>query len=131
MKVYSINDSTNVRDNNYVNNGFFINNVFVRIYGKNKLLGNVLKVLDDYFYEEDKVANAIISKTMRLGGVGQDVLVKQGVAQLSDTINQKAIEEAKKRKYYKWYLIELDKSLGFGIAGRKRYVREDVVKLVK
>lgn len=131
MKVYSINDSTNVRDNNYVNNGFFINNVFVRIYGKNKLLGKVLKVVDDYFYEEDMAGNAIISKTMRLGGVGQDPLVKQGVGQLIDTINKKAKEEAKKRKYYKWYLIELDKSLGFGIAGRKRYVREDVVKLVK
>lgn len=131
MKVYSINDSTNVRDNNYVNNGFFINNVFVRIYGKNKLLGKVIKVVDDYYYQEDKSGNSIISKTMRLKGVGDDAILKQGVAQLSDTINQQAVEESKKRKYYKWYLIELDKSLGFGIAGRNKYVREDVVKLVK
>ena len=130
MKVYSINDSTNVRDNNYVNNGFFINNVFVRVYGKNKLLGKVIKVVNDYFYEEDKIGDKILDKSVRLA-VGQNPLVKQGVGQLSDSLNKIAKENVKKRTYYKWYLIEMDKSLGLGIAGRNKYVREDVVKLVK
>jgi|LakMenE18May11ns_1017448.scaffolds.fasta_scaffold9858692_3 hypothetical protein len=130
MKVYSINDSTNVRDNNYVNNGFFINNVFVRVYGKNKLLGKVIKVVNDYFYEEDKIGDKILDKSVRLA-VGQNLLVKQGVGQLSDSLNKIAKENVKKRTYYKWYLIEMDKSLGLGIAGRNKYVREDVVKLVK
>ena len=136
MKVYSINDSTNVRDNNYVNNGFFINNVFVRIYGKNKLLGKVIKVVDDYWYEEDKRLGKILDKSVRMA-VGQDALVAQSVGQVSDTIKKNAPQEKwaqdknNGRKYYKWYLIELDKSLGFGIAGRNKYVREDVVKLVK
>jgi hypothetical protein len=63
--------------------------------------------------------------------VGQNLLVKQGVGQLSDSLNKIAKENVKKRTYYKWYLIEMDKSLGLGIAGRNKYVREDVVKLVK
>ena len=89
MKVYSINDSTNVRDNNYVNNGFFINNVFVRIYGKNKLLGKVIKVVDDYWYEEDKRLGKILDKSVRMA-VGQDALVAQSVGQVSDTIKKNA-----------------------------------------
>ena len=126
MKVYTIYETTQIRDNNYVNNGFFINNIFTRVYGKNKLIGKIVKVVDDYWYSQDKSNDSAISNdAMNL--VTADPLLKQSVNQVNDSILNSA--KSKPRKYHKWYLVELDNSLGYG--NSKKYVRSDVVRVSK
>lgn len=127
MRVFTIYETTQIRNNNWVNNGFFINNIFARIYGKNKVLGRVIKVVNDYWYEADKpILNDEFKKT--IGRISKDPLVTQAVSQSADTINNLTGKPAKK-KYYRWYLIELDDTLPYGRV--RKYVREDVVRLSK
>jgi len=126
MKVYSINETTNIRNNNWVNNGFFINNIYIRVYGKNKYLGKVIQVL-----AEDKKIADMGNVNNRLVGVTQDPILKKSVEQVNDSIQQLAKSDSKGRKYYKWYLIQLGDGLGGLTSGQRKYVREDVVRVVR
>jgi hypothetical protein len=126
MKVFTISETTQIRDNNYVNNGFFINNIFTRVYGKNKLIGKIIKVVNDYWYSRDKPESLIVSQDA-LNVVTSDPIVRAGVSQVNDSILN--MTKSKARKYYKWYLVELDSSLGYG--NTRKYVRSDVVKVTK
>ena len=127
MRVFTIYETTQIRNNNWVNNGFFINNIFARIYGKNKVLGRVIKVVNDYWFEADKpILDDEFKKTVRT--ISKDPLVSQAVSQSADTINNFTGKQPRK-KYYKWYLIELDDTLPYGRV--RKYVREDVVRLSK
>jgi hypothetical protein len=131
MKVYSINETTNIRNNNWVNNGFFINNIYIRVYGKNKYLGKVIRVVDDYWLAEDKKIADMGNVNNRLVGVTQDPILKKSVEQVNDSIQQLAKSDSKGRKYYKWYLIQLGDGLGGLTSGQRKYVREDVVRVVR
>ena len=126
MKVFTISETTQIRDNNYVNNGFFINNIFTRVYGKNKLIGKIIKVVNDYWYSRDK-SNSIGVSNEALKLVTPDPILRMSVIQANDSI--KDMTKTKGRKYYKWYLVELDSSLGYG--NTKKYVRADVVRVTK
>ena len=126
MKVFTISETTQIRDNNYVNNGFFINNIFTRVYGKNKLIGKIIKVVNDYWYSRDKPDAPIVSEEA-LKLVTSDPIVRAGASQINDSILN--MTKTKGRKYYKWYLVELDSSLGYG--NTKKYVRADVVRVTK
>lgn len=126
MKVFTISETTQIRDNNYVNNGFFINNIFTRVYGKNKLIGKIIKVVNDYWYSRDN-SNAIGVSDDALSLVTSDPIVRAGASQINDSILN--MTKTKGRKYYKWYLVELDSSLGYG--NTRKYVRSDVVKVTK
>lgn len=126
MKVFTISETTQIRDNNYVNNGFFINNIFTRVYGKNKLIGKIIKVVNDYWYSRDN-SNAIGVSDDALSLVTSDPIVRAGAFQINDSILN--MTKTKGRKYYKWYLVELDSSLGYG--NTRKYVRSDVVKVTK
>lgn len=126
MKVFTISETTQIRDNNYVNNGFFINNIFTRVYGKNKLIGKIIKVVNDYWYSRDN-SNAIGVSDDALKLVTSDPIVRAGASQINDSILN--MTKTKGRKYYKWYLVELDSSLGYG--NTRKYVRSDVVKVTK
>ena len=126
MKVFTISETTQIRDNNYVNNGFFINNIFTRVYGKNKLIGKIIKVVNDYWYSRDN-SNAIGVSDDALNLVTSDPIVRAGASQINDSILN--MTKTKGRKYYKWYLVELDSSLGYG--NTRKYVRSDVVKVTK
>lgn len=126
MKVFTISETTQIRDNNYVNNGFFINNIFTRVYGKNKLIGKIIKVVNDYWYSRDN-SNAIGVSDDALNVVTQDPILRMGISQVNDSILN--MTKTKGRKYYKWYLVELDSSLGYG--NTRKYVRSDVVKVTK
>lgn len=126
MKVFTIAETTQIRDNNYVNNGFFINNIFTRVYGKNKLIGKIIKVVNDYWYTKDKPEATVVSEdAIKL--VTNDPLIQAGVNQVNDSILN--MSKSKARKYYKWYLVELDSSLGYG--NTRKYVRSDVVRVTK
>jgi hypothetical protein len=131
MKVYSINETTNIRNNNWVNNGFFINNIYIRVYGKNKYLGKVIQVVDDYWLAEDKKMGDVGNVNNRLVGVTKDPILKKSVEQVNDSIQQLAKSDSKGRKYYKWYLIQLGDGLGGLTSGQRKYVREDVVRVVR
>ena len=126
MKVFTISETTQIRDNNYVNNGFFINNIFTRVYGKNKLIGKIIKVVNDYWYSRDN-SNAIGVSDDALKLVTSDAILHAGASQINDSILN--MTKSKGRKYYKWYLVELDSSLGYG--NTRKYVRSDVVKVTK
>jgi len=127
MRVFTIYETTQIRNNNWVNNGFFINNIFTRIYGKNKVLGRIIKVVNDYWLEADKpILGDEFKKTIRT--ISNDPLVTQAISQSADTINNLTWKKPRK-KYYRWYLIELDDSLGYGRV--RKYVREDVVRVSK
>jgi len=126
MKVFTISETTQIRDNNYVNNGFFINNIFTRVYGKNKLIGKIIKVVNDYWYSRDK-SNAIGISDEALKLATSDPILREGASQINDSILN--MTKTKGRKYYKWYLVELDNSLGYG--NTKKYVRADVVRVTK
>lgn len=126
MKVFTISETTQIRDNNYVNNGFFINNIFTRVYGKNKLIGKIIKVVNDYWYSRDN-SNAIGVSDDALKLVTSDPILRAGASQINDSILN--MTKTKGRKYYKWYLVELDSSLGYG--NTRKYVRSDVVKVTK
>ena len=126
MKVFTISETTQIRDNNYVNNGFFINNIFTRVYGKNKLIGKIIKVVNDYWYSRDN-SNAIGVSDDALKLVTSDPILHAGASQINDSILN--MTKSKGRKYYKWYLVELDSSLGYG--NTRKYVRSDVVKVTK
>lgn len=126
MKVFTISETTQIRDNNYVNNGFFINNIFTRVYGKNKLIGKIIKVVNDYWYSRDN-SNAIGVSDDALKLVTSDPILRAGASQINDSILN--MTKSKGRKYYKWYLVELDSSLGYG--NTRKYVRSDVVKVTK
>ena len=126
MKVFTISETTQIRDNNYVNNGFFINNIFTRVYGKNKLIGKIIKVVNDYWYSRDK-SNAIGISDEALKLATSDPILREGASQINDSILN--MTKTKARKYYKWYLVELDNSLGYG--NTKKYVRADVVRVTK
>jgi len=126
MRVFTIYETTQIRDNNYVNNGFFINNIFTRVYGKNQLIGKIIKVVDDYWYSRDKSNGLGVSKDA-LNVVTQDPIIHEGVNQVNDSILN--MSKTKSRKYYKWYLVELDSSLGYG--NSRKYVRSDVVRVSK
>jgi hypothetical protein len=126
MKVFTISETTQIRDNNYVNNGFFINNIFTRVYGKNQLIGKIIKVVNDYWYSRDKPDAPIVSEEA-LKLVTSDPIVRAGASQINDSILN--MTKTKGRKYYKWYLVELDSSLGYG--NTKKYVRADVVRVTK
>jgi hypothetical protein len=109
-----------------VNNGFFINNIFTRVYGKNKLIGKIIKVVNDYWYSRDK-SNAIGISDEALKLATSDPILREGASQINDSILN--MTKTKARKYYKWYLVELDNSLGYG--NTKKYVRADVVRVTK
>lgn len=126
MKVYTISETTQIRDNNYVNNGFFINNIFTRVYGKNKLIGKIIKVVNDYWYSRDN-SNSIGISEEALKLATSDPILQLGASQINDSILN--MTKTKGRKYYKWYLVELDSSLGYG--NTKKYVRADVVRVTK
>jgi len=126
MKVFTISETTQIRDNNYVNNGFFINNIFTRVYGKNKLIGKIIKVVNDYWYSRDK-SNSIGISNDALKIVTSDPILRMSVIHTNDSI--KDMTKTKGRKYYQWYLVELDSSLGYG--NTKKYVRADVVRVTK
>ncbi|NBO22727.1 hypothetical protein EBU94_05235 [bacterium] len=126
MRVFTIYETTQIRDNNYVNNGFFINNIFTRVYGKNQLIGKIIKVVDDYWYSRDKSNGLGVSKDA-LNVVTQDPIIHESVNQVNDSILN--MSKTKSRKYYKWYLVELDSSLGYG--NSRKYVRSDVVRVSK
>jgi len=127
MRVFTIYETTQIRNNNWVNNGFFINNIFTRIYGKNKVLGRIIKVVNDYWLEADKpILGDEFKKTVAT--ISTDGLVTQAISQSADTIN-KLTGKKPRKKYYRWYLIELDDSLGYGRV--RKYVREDVVRVSK
>jgi hypothetical protein len=130
MKVFTINETTNIRENNWVNNGFF-NNIYIRVYGKNKYLGTLIKVVDDFWKAEDAKKNPISKVGDRLASVTKDPVVKESVQQVSDSINQVGKSNVQGRKYYKWYLIELAEGLSTFSQYKRMYVREDVVKLVR
>lgn len=131
MKVYTINETTNIRENNWVNNGFLINNIYIRVYGKNKYLGKLISIVDDFWLAEDKKRGIVSNIGDRLQGVTSDPVLKKSVEQVSDSINKVAKPESKGRKYYKWYYIELADGLGMFSQYKRMYVREDVAKLVK
>lgn len=126
MKVFTISETTQIRDNNYVNNGFFINNIFTRVYGKNKLIGKIIKVVNDYWQSIDN-ANVVSISKEQLIIMQPDGLYRQAYTQINDSILN--MTKTKGRKYYKWYLVELDSSLGYG--NTRKYVRSDVVKVTK
>ena len=126
MKVFTISETTQIRDNNYVNNGLFINNIFTRVYGKNKLIGKIIKVVNDYWYSRDK-SNLLSLSDDALKVVTQDPILSMSVRQINDSISN--MTKTKGRKYYQWYLVELDSSLGYG--NTKKYVRADVVRVTK
>jgi hypothetical protein len=126
MKVFTISETTQIRDNNYVNNGFFVNNIFTRVYGKNKLIGKIIKVVNDYWYSRDK-SNPIGISDEALKLATPDPILREGASQINDSILN--MTKTKGRKYYKWYLVELDNSLGYG--NTKKYVRADVVRVTK
>lgn len=130
MKVYSINETTNIRENNWVNNGIF-NNIYIRVYGKNKYLGKVIKVVDDFWKAEDAKKSIPTKVADKLAGVTKDPVVKASVQQVSDSINQVSKTNAQGRKYYKWYYIELADGLSTFSQYKRMYVREDVVKVVR
>jgi hypothetical protein len=131
MKVFTINETTNIRNNNWVNNGFFINNIYIRVYGKNKYLGKVISVVDDYWLAEDKKSGVAGNINDALSGVTKDPILRKSVEQVNDSIQQLAKSDNKGRKYFKWYLIELGGGLGGLTQGQRKYVREDVVKVVR
>jgi hypothetical protein len=126
MKVFTISETTQIRDNNYVNNGFFINNIFTRVYGKNKLIGKIIKVVNDYWQSIDN-ANVVSISKEQLIIMQPDGVYRQAYTQINDSILN--MTKTKGRKYYKWYLVELDSSLGYG--NWRKYVRSDVVKVTK
>jgi hypothetical protein len=131
MKVYTINETTNIRENNWVNNGFLINNIYIRVYGKNKYLGKVIKVVDDFWKAEDAKTKIATKVNDKLAGVTKDPIVKMSVQQVSDSINQVSKANSQGRKYYKWYYIELAGGLSTFSEFKRMYVREDVVKVVR
>jgi hypothetical protein len=131
MNVYTINETTNVRDNNWVNNGFFINNIYLRVYGKNRLLGKLIAIVDDFWLEEDAKKGLVTNVSDKLAGVTKDPIMKAGVQQVSDSIAKIYKTNASGRKYYKWYLVELGDGLGGFSQYKRKYVRADVAKLVK
>lgn len=131
MKVFTINETTNIRDNNWVNNGFFINNIYLRVYGKNRYLGDVVKVVDDFWKAEDAKKPLLVKASDQLAGISKDPLVKQSAQQASDSMNQFAKSNAQGRKYYRWYLVKLADGLSPLSTYKLKYVREDVVRVVK
>lgn len=128
MRVFTIYETTQIRNNNWVNNGFFVNNIFARVYGKNKPIGRVIKVVRDYWYEADKpILGDEFKKTVK--GISKDPLLTSAITQSADTITQMTSNPKQKKKYYNWYLVELDDTLPYGRV--RKYVREDVVRLSK
>lgn len=128
MKVFTIYETTQIRNNNWVNNGFFLNNIFARVYGKNKPIGRVIKVVRDYWYEADKpILGDEFKKTVK--GLSNDPLLTSAITQSADTITKMTSNPKQKKKYYNWYLVELDDTLPYGRV--RKYVREDVVRLSK
>lgn len=131
MKVYTINETTNLRDNNWVNNGFFINNIYLRVYGKNRYLGKLIAIVDDYWLAEDAKRGGVTNVSDKLAGITKDPIVKMSAQQVADSINKISTSHVTGRKYYKWYLVELGDGLGGFSQFKRKYVRADVAKLVR
>ena len=128
MRAFTIFETTQIRNNNWVNNGFFINNIFARIYGKNKPVGRIIKVVNDYWFEADKpLLGDEFKETVTT--ISKDRLTTDAIGQTVDSINSISGSNKQKRKYFKWYLVELDDSLGYGRV--RKYVRSDVVRVSK